>query len=318
MSDFASAAMVRILSAGMRMAGLVPPPLPPGDAHVGLQDKRALVGAAVAQGGWGVLPQLGLGIEALRGDPVHRALAGAGGPLQLMERWCRLERYIHSRHRITWTPAGAHALDVRHMSLAASKPPLPYEDLVVLGVLAAALREDGVRGVRASVAGVPAYPHADAQQLGALAEAGRTGAWRLEWTHAPGAVGADGAQDAAGAGDATPVPAVVDAVARLVHTDLMCPQPVEAVAQQLGLSGRSLQRALAQHGTSYSALVTQARCRAAASHLVRQQPGVAEIGFLCGFSDQAHFTRVFSRCVGLPPARYRKEFARPAARAAAA
>jgi transcriptional regulator GlxA family with amidase domain len=37
---------------------------------------------------------------------------------------------------------------------------------------------------------------------------------------------------------------------------------------------------------------------------------LAEIGFLAGFSDQAHFARIFHRNVGTTPSRYRAEFGR--------
>jgi AraC-like DNA-binding protein len=43
--------------------------------------------------------------------------------------------------------------------------------------------------------------------------------------------------------------------------------------------------------------------------LLHSEAPLAEVGFLCGFSDQAHFTRAFKRQVGLTPARYRTEFA---------
>jgi AraC-like DNA-binding protein len=308
MSDFASAAMVRILSAGMRLEGLAPPAPPVAQAHVALDAKRALVGAAVAQVGWAVLPRLGRGITTLRGDPVHQALATGRGPLQLVERWCRLERYIHSRHRITWAAASPLALTIAHTSLHAGQPPLPHEDLVVLGVLAAALEEDGARGVRASIRGVPAYPQPDAAGLSALADAGQTGRWDLAWDHGP----ADGPAPAPAPAAPAQGPALAQAVTGMLLADLMQPLSVDALAQRLAMAPRSLQRALAGHGLTYSGLVAQARCHAAASHLVQAAHGIAEIGFLCGFSDQAHFTRVFSRCVGLPPARYRKDFTRAA------
>jgi AraC-like DNA-binding protein len=35
---------------------------------------------------------------------------------------------------------------------------------------------------------------------------------------------------------------------------------------------------------------------------------IAEIGFVCGYSDQAHLTREFNRRMGVPPARYRELF----------
>ena len=138
MSDFASTAMVRVLHAGMRSLGLDAPALPLTGARVSLDDKRRLVQAALAQGGWSALLRIGQGVQAIRGDPVHQALVASRSPAELLARWCRLERYIHSRHRLDVQADGA-ALDVSHRSLRAGEPPLPHEDLVVLGVLVAAI-----------------------------------------------------------------------------------------------------------------------------------------------------------------------------------
>ena len=38
----------------------------------------------------------------------------------------------------------------------------------------------------------------------------------------------------------------------------------------------------------------------------------AEVGYMCGFADQAHFTRQFKRHTAMTPALYRSEFAGPA------
>lgn len=305
MNDFASAAMVRILAAGMRQAGLSPPALPHGGAHVALAHKRALVQAAVAQGGIAVLPRLGQGLEAIRGEPVHQALAAARGPQDLLARWMRMERYIHSRHRITAEPArgGFH---VTHCSLRPGQPPLPEESLVVLGVLAAALQACGARGVRARIGRATVFPQADAHTLARLARDGRAGSWRLLW------------QDMAPPPPARPLappalddvggPPLAQALTRVLLADLLDAPPLADAAQQLNLSPRGLQRALAGAGLSYSRVLLQTRCRAAAWHLVHSRQGLAETGFVCGFADQAHFTRVFRQHTGVTPARYRSDF----------
>jgi len=41
----------------------------------------------------------------------------------------------------------------------------------------------------------------------------------------------------------------------------------------------------------------------------------AEIGYACGFADQAHFTREFKRRTALTPALYRAEFSQPPGKA---
>jgi transcriptional regulator GlxA family with amidase domain len=48
---------------------------------------------------------------------------------------------------------------------------------------------------------------------------------------------------------------------------------------------------------------------AAAELLSKSALGLAEIGFTCGFADQAHFTRAFKRFTAFTPAAYRSDFA---------
>jgi AraC-like DNA-binding protein len=51
------------------------------------------------------------------------------------------------------------------------------------------------------------------------------------------------------------------------------------------------------------------RCRAGAWWLLNSHASIAELGFLSGYADQAHFTRELQRRVGMTPARYRAAFA---------
>jgi hypothetical protein len=135
MADFASAAMLQILAAGLRLAGLRAPPLPAAQgALVALSAKRALVEEAVRQGGLAVLPLLGRGVRLLPRGPLHQALLVAPDGTELITRWQRLERYIHSRHRVRVLEAGATGALLEHRSLQPGEPPLAAEDLVVLGL----------------------------------------------------------------------------------------------------------------------------------------------------------------------------------------
>ena len=94
--------------------------------------------------------------------------------------------------------------------------------------------------------------------------------------------------------------------------DLLQRRTVGDVAHDIGTSARSLQRALTAAGLSYSSVLAEARLRAAAWCLLESTLPIAEVGFLSGYSDQPHFTRDFSRRVGLSPGRYRENFARGA------
>ena len=324
MIDFASALMVRVLSEGMRRQGLVPPPglEPPaaGSARVALDSKRSLVAAALQQGGWAVLPLLARGLPQFRDEPLHGALAGARSGADLLARWRRLERYIHARHRVVVealeeAPQGGHAR-VRH-GARQGPPPLPAEDLVVVGVLAALLHEAGWADVRARLAGVPVWPVPDADALAAAVRAGDTAAWSLDWAGAgpideafatPPPAPHAAALSAAWPDD-TRWPPLARQAARLLAQDLAAPPGVHALAQALGRSTRSLQRDLRGAGLSHTALLALARSRAAGAWLLHTDTAVAEVGFLCGYADQAHFTRDFRHRVGLPPAAFRAAFA---------
>ena len=76
---------------------------------------------------------------------------------------------------------------------------------------------------------------------------------------------------------------------RCAVTDLLCnglPRTGE-VARQLGMSERTLQRHLAEHGQSFQALVNEVRREVAESLLSGTENSLSEVAFLTGFSDQA-------------------------------
>ncbi|MEM6584301.1 MAG: AraC family transcriptional regulator ligand-binding domain-containing protein [Pseudomonadota bacterium] len=81
--------------------------------------------------------------------------------------------------------------------------------------------------------------------------------------------------------------------------------PLSRIAAELGMSGRTLQRRLAQDGQSFQSLVDLAR-RDLASQLLRETDySLAEIAFLTGFAEQSGFTRAFKRWQGQTPRSYR-------------
>ena len=318
MSDFASAAMVRVLAQGMRELGLDPGDVTaPGDsARVDLELKRTLVGRAIAQAGFAVLPQLGRGLHRFPHDPTHRALSLARDAVDLFARWRRLERYIHSRHRCEVLGSGDGWARVRHVALNGAAAPLPAEDLVVLGVLAALLEAIGLRGVQVAVGGdlvrgdIQAYPESDAAGLQELVRQGATAAWSFRWAHAvarPAGSGMSAAPTHSLAADAAWPQAARDAFGHLV-ADLTRSITLPRLANELGITPRTLQRQWSHAGLSYSKILAEARCRAGAWRLLHTDEPIAEIGFVCGYADQPHFTREMQRRVGMPPAAYRHAF----------
>jgi AraC-like DNA-binding protein len=77
-------------------------------------------------------------------------------------------------------------------------------------------------------------------------------------------------------------------------------------AARLGMSRRTLTRQLAQRGTSYSALLNEARYRTAIHYLRNTRLTVEDIAFLLGFSECAPFVRAFRRWSGRAPLEYRR------------
>lgn len=83
------------------------------------------------------------------------------------------------------------------------------------------------------------------------------------------------------------------------------------VARELGMSGRTLQRRLADEDTTYQSLVDDAR-RKLAVRLLRQDGDatLSEVTFMTGFADQSAFTRAFKRWTGHTPGAFRAESGR--------
>lgn len=80
-----------------------------------------------------------------------------------------------------------------------------------------------------------------------------------------------------------------------------------SVATQLGMSPRTLQRRLADHGATYQNLVDEARFELAESLMNQTRYSLAEIAFLTGFSEQSAFTRAFKRWAGKTPGAFRAQ-----------
>ncbi len=78
------------------------------------------------------------------------------------------------------------------------------------------------------------------------------------------------------------------------------------VAGDLGLTQRSLQRALHAEGASYRDLLRRARIDRARALLSTTGQPIAEIALRSGYSDQANFHRAFAAITGTTPQRYRR------------
>lgn len=80
---------------------------------------------------------------------------------------------------------------------------------------------------------------------------------------------------------------------------------IDALARHFAMSPRTLQRKLADEGTSFQKLVDEARRAAAGRYLKESTLAIGEIAYLLGYSEPAPFHRAFKRWYGSTPEAFR-------------
>lgn len=80
---------------------------------------------------------------------------------------------------------------------------------------------------------------------------------------------------------------------------------VHTLARALAMSERTLQRRLADDGTSYQELLDETRAALARRYLLEPEVSVEEIAFLLGYSQVRAFQRAFKRWTGRSPSAFR-------------
>jgi AraC-like DNA-binding protein len=80
---------------------------------------------------------------------------------------------------------------------------------------------------------------------------------------------------------------------------------MEGVARALGMSVRSLHRALEAEGTKFNQLVDDVRSEFSRRYLARPGLSIGEVSYLVGFSDTSAFFKAFKRWTGSKPGEYR-------------
>ena len=76
-------------------------------------------------------------------------------------------------------------------------------------------------------------------------------------------------------------------------------------ARQLGTSGRTLQRRLAQDGVTFQGLLQDARRELARHYLLHSALELNETAYLLGYEDAHSFFRAFHAWEGSPPGEWR-------------
>jgi AraC-like DNA-binding protein len=298
--DFASAAMMRLVAAGLSRQGISIPVPTSSNAHVPLLDKQDVLGAVLAMHGPTAILSIGDAARCMPPEPVAQALSLSRDIPDLLNRWHRLERFSHGCHTVEAEQLGSTSFRLTHRSHHGAPSPSVAESLLVLGLLTILAEMIGATDVSlANADGVPWRSDGEWRTLGVPQTVGSvvlTASVQRKTLNLPAAA------------------QLVDPVARLrsrLVSDPVRRWTVANLAAEAGASPRTLQRRLTESSLSFSRLVADARIEVAATHLCKANgPALAEIAFIAGFADQAHFARTFIRAVGTTPRQYRTSFGR--------
>lgn len=242
--------------------------------RIELSEKRILVAALARAGGEQHLLQAGRSFSLTCNLPTAEALIRAPDLEVLAGKWMRFERYHHSHNRtqIEITPLSWDC--TRHATEGAG--PLPVENMLIAGAL---------DGVMARFTG----------------RAARLAPQAVDWSRFTLTAAVPGPASP----EAGPTPDA-DRLEEMLLEDLARGWELADVAEALHMSTRTLQRRLKDRGLSFSRLIRRLRVEAASRLLCNSGLALADIGYACGFSDQAHFQREFKRQSGMTPRRLRE------------
>ncbi|GAA3045771.1 helix-turn-helix transcriptional regulator [Actinokineospora globicatena] len=296
MDEFASARLVGAVRRGLAEAGIATAAPRATGALLPLAAKRRYLSEVAAAHGLLPLARAGSVLREMAADPAVAALSLASTPAGLLERWRRLERFTHSRHHVVVQHSDSGQLALKHAGPPGT-PPEPAEDAVVLGVLVALLGVIGVRDLTVAVGPDEVVVFTGDEFVAAPPVVGSE-LWLFTWSSTtprePVVVAADQSD-------------AVTEVRRLVAADLGKRWSLDEVAAVVGTSRRTLQRGLREAG-GFQELVGAARTEAAAALLLAGGHPLSTVGFACGYADQPHFTRDFTRRTAMSPATYRQSF----------
>ena len=81
---------------------------------------------------------------------------------------------------------------------------------------------------------------------------------------------------------------------------------INAIAGELGLSSKTLERRLAEQGESFSARLDRTRFNAVTHYLENPDMGLTQVAYLAGYTESAALVRAFKRWTGETPAKFRE------------
>ncbi|MEU9077591.1 helix-turn-helix transcriptional regulator [Kitasatospora sp. NPDC004745] len=255
---------------------------------------RELLGALYSCGPAAVLDAARRLFERPR-DARLRALLCAADVADLLARASLAEPWLHAGHR-TSTLLRPGRLTVEHLPYLGRRPAVA-ETVFVCALHAAGVGAvvDGPVRVTLLGAASTALPADAPWRPGGAPE---IHGWRLEWSDRPAPTAAPTPGPRAGR-------ALVDAARARFAREPAAAWRVAALAGELAVAPRSLQRAFARAGTSFQAELAAVRLDVAGHLIRRTRLPLAEIAAAAGFTDHPHLTRRFRAHHGCTPTEFR-------------
>jgi AraC-like DNA-binding protein len=101
-------------------------------------------------------------------------------------------------------------------------------------------------------------------------------------------------------------PSVSDTVTRMLRARVIFPDTsLEAVAEELSMQPRTLNRRLQAEGKSFRELINEARFEVARQLLAGTRMDITDIALALGYADPSTFTHAFHRWSGVAPSEWR-------------
>lgn len=317
MRDFAKASIVDLILRQLKQSH--PELVPSGHldsirhATIASSFKKTILDRIWHTAGPQTLLLVGQNIREISYDPLWHAAIRTPNPTIVLDKWQRFEVFGHSQNRVRVAQTGERHRSFQRYTIDGGIP-TEAENLLICGLIIALLEEIGCIGL---ICEMPTkngqtYP---VRQQGLFSLPGNidelvTQNWSIRWSDFIPQRADERSQPS---GLDIAFPPACDATARktvkaaieLLSFDVSRQWEIATLARALGLSKRSLQRRFHEAGYAFSQLVRLIRIHDACRLLAESDTSITAIGFCCGFSDSAQFSRDFRATMGMTPSAYR-------------
>lgn len=251
--------------------------------------------------------------ENTSSSPLVYLLLNSPGPEAMIKKLTLYDRHFHPTRRFELCESGSNHVVTENVACPDDKPSVP-DELFLCGAVKTMLTLLGCEGLHVEWSAVCSEQMQ--QVLKSLnippPSIGKNTQWRFSWNKYKRRDQITGLDDFL-ISNTEPFTisnktSVTHLVEKLLEMDLTTRPSMQDVAVKLGMSVRTFQRKMREEGITYSRLYNKLRIKTASRLLRQTDTSLTEIGFICGFSDSAHFSREFKKVQMMTPKTYRETY----------